>query len=345
MTSRSFKLEEVKIEVTHDCALKCVHCSSMADSRFFQQIEPQDCERILCQARDLEVGDIAFSGGEPLAWPHIANAVRRSKQLGFRVTIYSTGIVKDVKGILRELKEARIDRAIFSMYSANYEIHDSITRVSGSFIATVHAIKTAINMGIKVELHFVPMKSNFLELGGIVKFAEGMDIDKISVLRLVPQGRGSAGNLSLSIADTIALKKMISDHRGKGTNIRLGSPYSILCPADSPSCGAAINKMTISPTLSIAPCDAFKQITAQSLGIDDEFGNLSTCSLKAAWEKSSYFNLIRDYLFSSVGAACVSCQSLEKCHSGCVAQKVHHSGNLLKVQDPLYLAQNHKHTS
>lgn len=332
-------LKEIKIEVTHDCNLECLHCSSVAGCDNFLQMEWEDCKRILGQAWAMNVEEVAFSGGEPLLWPHLNNAINYAKQLGLHTSVYSTGFIEDIESVLQKLKESSMDKIVFSMYAGRSNIHDSITTINGSFESTIKAIKTAIRLGIRAELHFVPMKTNFSELPNVTQLATELEIDKVSILRLVPQGRGGTGNLALDKKETAELREMVSALREMGTNIRLGSPYSILCFPDSPLCGAAINKMTISPALFIAPCDAFKQITAASLGIDDDFDNLHTCSLEEAWEKSEYFNEVRKYIFSTAGQTCEDCASFPMCNSGCVAQKVHQTGTLSKMPDPLCMRQ------
>ena len=336
----SLKLKEVKIEITHNCALKCIHCSSVADDKIFQQVNWDDCKRILDQSWEMGVTEIAFSGGEPLLWVNLPKAIEYAKYLGFHVTVYSTGYIKDIDTVLFRLGKSSLDRIIFSLYAGSESIHEKITGVKGSFDHTLKAIKIAAHCIKNVELHFVPMKMNFMELPKVVKLADDLGISKISVLRLVPQGRGSSDDLALTKEDTITLRGLVTTLRACGANIRLGSPYSIMCFSDSPHCAAAINKMTISPSLSIAPCDAFKQITSGLMHLEDEFENLNVCSLKDAWEQSKYFNAVREYISSPPGQECGSCNAFDRCHSGCVAQKVHLLGELAKIPDPLCLKQS-----
>lgn len=329
-------LKEIKIEVTHNCHLQCIHCSSQASENISQQMSWEDNKRILYQASKMNVKDIAFSGGEPLLWPYLNTAVEYSKKLGFSVTIYSTGFVSDLDAILCNLKSAYLDRIIFSLYAGTEDIHDTITKVSGSFASTIKAIELALKYIGNVELHFVPMKHNYMKLQEVINIANKYNIQKVSVLRLVPQGRGTS-DLALDVDETIALRQIISNLRKNGNNIRLGSPYSIMHFSDIPHCEASLTKMTISPTLAIFPCDAFKQIQASKLDIKDNYENLCNCSLQDAWENSIYFNTVRHYIMSSHGDKCRICSEFKICRSGCPAQKVHITKKLSKIQDPLCL--------
>ena len=80
-----FLLRELKIELTHDCALQCVHCSSNARANSAMRMEWPVFAQILDDAASMGVQKVAFSGGEPLLWRHISNAVERAKNHGRRL--------------------------------------------------------------------------------------------------------------------------------------------------------------------------------------------------------------------------------------------------------------------
>lgn len=54
----SFNPKEIKIEVTHDCLLNCVHCSSMSKKESGANMEWSVFERILDEAKDMGVKEI-----------------------------------------------------------------------------------------------------------------------------------------------------------------------------------------------------------------------------------------------------------------------------------------------
>jgi radical SAM protein with 4Fe4S-binding SPASM domain len=107
--------------------------------------------------------------------------------------------------------------------------------------------------------------------------------------------------------------------------------------SDNPSCSAAIDRLTISPDLYIYPCDAFKHISPEHVGIIDPYHNIKNNSLKSAWGHSKYFCAIREYLTTPFASLCISCNAIQRCLSGCAAQKIYASGNLMKVPDPMCL--------
>jgi len=260
------KLVELKIEVTHRCPLACIHCSSDATPESTKEMSKQECLSILSEAIEMGVKEVAFSGGEPLAWAGLDDAIKAAINGGLKVTIYTSGNIPNVNQRMGQLAEASVNRSIFSIFGANDIDHERITRIKGSFAATKHAISCAGMRGLEVELHFVPLASNFGSLEAIAHLASDLGVRRISVLRFVPQGRGVLiKNRALNKIQNLQLKKTIEKLRSEGFDIRTGSPYNFLMVNDQPKCSSGIDRLIIGPDLRIYPCDAFKQVKAEEI--------------------------------------------------------------------------------
>lgn len=335
-----FKLREVKIEVTHDCMLKCVHCSSMAQSSTGRVMDWPTCKRILSEAAAMGVEEVSFSGGEPLLWKKIVNAVELSTSLGMRAFIYTTGIAPNAEGIIDQLKVAGLSRAMFSIFGEDAAAHELITVTSGSYIKTLAAAKYFIDIGVDAEFHFVPLTSTYKALTSIANKARSMGVKRVSVLRLVPQGRGVAiKDTQLSHAQNVELRKIINDLRSEDHDIRVGSPYNFLMLRKKPQCLSGIDRLTVTPDSKIYPCDAFKQISPGRLNICEDYSDLDKNSLQDCWDNSPYLGVIRDYLMTDFADDCSKCKKLKECLSGCMAQKFYKFGNLKKCADPMCMLQ------
>jgi len=331
----SFSLQEIKIEVTNKCPLVCIHCSSDSTPNNIIEIKENKCLSILKEAKELGVEEVAFSGGEPLVYPYIENVVEYAVNSGMKVILYTTGNVDAVKDRLIFLKSNELSKIIFSLYAANEKINDFITRTAGSFNKTIHAIKESVLIGLDVEIHFVALSRNYKELKQIVELSSELRISKISILRFVPQGRGSLlQNDIMNKLQYFELKKMIENLIEKGYQIRTGSPLNFLWINNNPVCFAGINRLIIAPDLRIYPCDAFKQILAEDIVKSNSYSTLDCYNLRDCWEKSPYLNVVRKYLCSDAEEPCKSCNNYKKCISGCLAQKVIKYGGLVKKPDP-----------
>lgn len=340
-------LVEIKIELTKNCPLSCIHCSSNASPDNPLQLSKDIVLSLIHQSSEIKVQSIVFSGGEPLLWPWLLDAVRECNRLGLRSSIYTTGINlhNDVVKTISILAENGLGKAIFSLYSPFKAEHEYITRNSGSYEKTTSVMKGLKNIQIEKELHFVPLTSNYKNLPKLIELAKEYGISKISILRFVPQGRGAIlkSTEMLTPNETVELRdlilKCINDYN---INIRLGSPYNILILNKDIECIAARKTLCIRPDGNIYPCDAFKNIEPNEIGLKDEYNNILEHSLKECWAKATYLNAIRRFLTTPFELPCSDCYFLEKCKSGCLAQKVINqesieNGNIIKRPDPLCL--------
>lgn len=330
-----FHLREFKVEVTYRCDLNCVHCSSDAGPCNPLQMSLNDCVRILKQAGTMGAKEVALSGGEPLAWPYLADAAGAAVEQGLRTTVYTSGNTEDFAGKARTLRRIGVERLVFSVFGGTVRTHERVTRVAGSFDATKAAIRAAKKIGLNPEIHFVPMSTNYRELRDIAVLGTECGAGRISVLRLVPQGRAALlrGRI-LNRVQNLELRRIIQDLRKSGLTVRVGSPYNFLMLNEKPGCWAAIDRLIVGPDLRVYPCDAFKRIDSQELVGTDGWSNLRASSLEDCWNKSPYLEAIRTHLTTDFQHPCASCEFLEKCLSGCLAQKAVIEGCLKKRPDP-----------
>jgi radical SAM protein with 4Fe4S-binding SPASM domain len=238
-------------------------------------------------------------------------------------------------------KKMKVDSVILSLFGSKKEIHERITRKNGSYHNTLKAIELSKSAGLNTELHFVPLRNNYSDLGNIIVFSKELGINVISILRFVPQGRGQLIRDSLLTRyQNIELRMLIEKGRMDGLKIRTGSPYNFLMINDKPECRAAIDRLIIGPDMKFYPCDAFKHIEGVALTGKSNYSNLREFSLTECWEKSPYLLAIRNYLTTEFPDKCKSCKELERCLSGCLAQKVIENGTLEKAPDPMCMLQN-----
>ncbi len=331
-------LSEIKLEVTYKCNLACIHCSSDAGPSSPLVMSPDECFQVINEAISLGVKKIVFSGGEPLLWPSLTRSVQIASSGGMEVTIYTSGNVDGFHRILDELESSGLKRIIFSVFGTSANEHDEITRIGGSFQTTREAAEFSVSRGLRVELHFVPLSTNFKELEGIVKFSNEWGVSQVSVLRFVPQGRGTLlRNRSLDKLQNVRLRNLISRLRSEGHQIRLGSPYNFFMLNDQPECLAGIDRLIVGPDFRIYPCDAFKQVRAEEVVGTLDYSSLTIHTLDECWEKSPFLNVVREYLGTPFDEPCLSCSALQKCFSGCLAQKVILNGDFIKRPDPMCL--------
>ncbi len=287
------------------------------------------------------VKNLAFSGGEPLIWSAIDDAVSLCTELGTEVSIYTSGNVDDPKKAFRSLARRGCKRFVFSLFGASTTAHERITRIGGSFQATLTAVGIVRDFGAEAEIHFVPFAETFQELDELAELGKRHGVSRISVLRFVSQGRGQLFRQhDLNHLQNLQLKKTIERLRSSGFAIRTGSPYNFLLLNHEPACCSGIDRLIIGPGLEIYPCDAFKQVRVEEVVGSSDYSRLDRFSLRDCWEKSPFLRIVREYLTTPFDGQCNSCKVLHQCLSGCLAQKVIAHGNFDKRPDPACLRGN-----
>lgn len=333
---KTYKLNEIKIEVTYNCPLACIHCSSDAYAGNKKYMTIEKCKDIIREAKKLGAKEISFTGGEPLSWDGLLECVRFAHLNEFSISLYSSGNDPDCLIKFQNLKNAGLQKVIFSLYSNVEADHNRITRKRESFKNTIKSIEYVRDIGIEPEIHFVALSYNYQSLENVASFAADMGVKRLSVLRFVLQGRGALLERTgaLNKDQNLYLVHSIKHLRDKGFDIRTGSPMNVFLLNKNPKCMAAQDRLIVAPDLYIYPCDAFKQVNYKQISPLDKYVNLNSCSLSDCWEKSDYLGKVRHAILSEPEEPCLTCKIYEKCKSGCLAQKFIAYKSLLTNPDP-----------
>ena len=87
----------IQIHPTRRCNLRCLHCYSFSAPEERDQLSAQSLHDVLDDAAALGYKVASFSGGEPVLHHHLGQLLVRAKELGFRTTVTSNGMLLDEK--------------------------------------------------------------------------------------------------------------------------------------------------------------------------------------------------------------------------------------------------------
>ncbi len=324
----------LNIELTNKCGLQCAHCSSSSSFDGTDYIAPNRVLRLLDEGKELGVKCLSISGGEPLLYPHLHEAIEYAHSIGYNIRLYTSGIITQDGNELQSIDEetltsfaGKIDTIIFSLHSYLPAVHDEITQKKGSFDLTVAAIRKSIQFGFIPEIHTVPMSINYNDIPGLVSLAEDIGVRRVSFLRLVPQGR-CVNNLHLMMnaTETKQFVNILNEIDSPVLELRKGAPYKCLFIEEASECSAGKDKILISPDGSVHPCEAFKYASSHA--------NINTHSLANIWSEDSTLNQIRLLDISQI-SECSNCGNLDVCHGGCPGQRLLAYDTLQRGPDPL----------
>lgn len=293
-------LSEISIEILQRCPNRCIYCSSHSNPQATHIISFEIIKNIIDDAKSLGCKTVCLSGGEPFLHPQILDIISYIAKQQLICYVYTSGIyMKDevYSSLPNEYIEAirgMVDKAIFNVEADSSTLYDKIMGTDvGGFDMMKKSINDCVSSGLVVETHVVPMQVNFKHLKSIFEMCYQLGVSKVSILRLVLQGR-ALENLSLvkftgedSREVTKQIKALKEAYKGK---VRTGLPYS-----DSNCriyCKAASDKINVRYDGNVYPCEVFKDdLLNAKLGCEPD--NVWKDSFYDIYKSSPYLNVVR----------------------------------------------------
>ncbi|MDR1045184.1 MAG: radical SAM protein [Candidatus Adiutrix sp.] len=195
--------------ITRACNLNCVHCYASATAGPApDELSLAEAEALVDHLIDYKSPVLLFSGGEPLAHPHILSLIRRATRGGMRAVLSSNGLLidRDTAARLADLGLSYVGVSLDGLA----ETHDRFRRRPGAFEQTVRALARAREAGLKVGLRFTLSRRNVADLPGIFDLVEREGLPRVCFYHLVGSGRGAEmGSEALSHEETRAALDLI----------------------------------------------------------------------------------------------------------------------------------------
>lgn len=293
-------LSEISIEILQRCPNRCIYCSSHSNPQATHLIPFKIIKNIIDDAKCLGCKTVCLSGGEPFLHPQILDIISYIAKKRLTCYVYTSGIyMKDdvYSSLPNEYIEAirgMVDKVIFNVEADSSALYDQIMGTDvGGFGMMKKSISDCLSSGLVVETHVVPMQVNFKHLKSIFEMCYQLGVSKVSILRLVMQGR-ALENLSLvKLSDennrevTKLIKTLNEAYKGK---VRIGLPYS-----DSNCriyCKAASDKINVRYDGNVYPCEVFKDnLLNAKLGCEPD--TVWKDSFYDIYKNSPYLNVVR----------------------------------------------------
>jgi len=156
--------------VTLKCNAKCEFCNIWQDKDNFhlQEQTLTEIENNLRALKKLGVKIIDFTGGEPLLYPHLIEALHLAKKYGFYTTITTNcSLYPQYATRLNGL----VNMLFFSLQSTEETVHNAITQAN-LFAKVIESIKITKQIKQKVSLLHTVTDTNVKSLVKMVDFAQ-----------------------------------------------------------------------------------------------------------------------------------------------------------------------------
>ncbi|MBQ9318996.1 MAG: radical SAM protein [Bacilli bacterium] len=192
------------------------------------------------------------------------NAFLKGKIKNYYTNILKRKYSSIPREMLEQLKNIGLDKIVFD-YQAYEAERDNIVmgRCEEARQSFLNSLITASLVGLNVDVHFIPMKVNYQEIGDILELLEIANVGSISILNFIPQGRGriNKDKLQLFNEELNEFFELLNKYRKKFSGkIRVGIP---LQEENLHKCNAGLEKLDIKFDGTVLPCQTFKEITEE----------------------------------------------------------------------------------
>lgn len=277
-------ITQAMLEVTYNCSEKCIHCYNVGATRNDEELSHRgnsnelsldEYKDIIDQLYDAGCFKITLSGGDPFSKPIIWEIIQYIYDKGIAFDIYTNG-----QGLVNKIDNliAYHPRLVsISLYADNAAIHDSITRIQGSWNRTVSVMFQLGDRAVPMDIKVCIMRTNIKAYRGVIELARkagGMPLFEASIndsvegdkcvskfLRLTPEEYAIIlrdDNIGLYVGKEVP-------YYGKQEHI-----------VNKPICEGGREAICIDPSGNVMPCSAFHL----------KFGNIRDQSLQDVMNSS-----------------------------------------------------------
>lgn len=168
------------------------------------------------------------------------------------------------KSDIDSLVNAGLKKIVFDVQAYEYETDETLMgRKNSMKVLLLDSLYNASRSSLFVDIHFIPNKLNYKEIPDLLELIDIIDVDRISFLNFVPQGRGKENKETLKLTDAEKEEFFSLLERSRNLfkgEIRLGIPLN---DNQTHKCNAGISKLDIKYDGNILPCPAFKELSKE----------------------------------------------------------------------------------
>jgi len=316
---RPFNLLPVlsEIAVTYRCNLRCIFCYAgcgcTRSSSSQGEMNTRQMLKILSViARDAQVPSVSLTGGEPLLRSDLEKIVQAGVKQNMRVNLITNGSLLD-SSRATSLFDAGLFSAQVSVEGPTASIHDSLTRVEGSFERTIRGIERLQRAGIATHINTTLCQGNKHHLQGLVDLALALGLPRVTMNFIIPTGTalGQGRDQWIRYLDLPCLLRDLKGYaREKGIQFiwYAPTPYCLFNPVaeglGSKCCAACDGLLSVAPDGSVLPCSS----------CDQPVGNLLKASFQEVWSSKEALAW-REGRHAPSG--CLDCSLFDLCTGAC----------------------------
>lgn len=277
-------ITSVMFELTYRCSEQCIHCYNIGATRndeeksgrgLLKELQFEDYKRIIDELYEEGLTKVCLSGGDPFSCSFVWEIIEYLYTKGIAFDIYTNGL----RLIGKEKRLAGYYPRLVgvSIYSGVARVHDTITRIKGSWKKSVLVIDKLSSLGVPLVVKCCIMRPN---------------VTSYQSVKTLAKKYGTITQFELNVTDSIEGDKCVSKHlrltpdllefvlRDDDTPMYVGKEAPNFGGQSKDmgqnACGAGYNTFCITPDGEFIPCCAFHMT----------FGNLRKKSVSEIFKHS-----------------------------------------------------------
>lgn len=301
----------VHVDLTMRCNELCVHCYRTIEDR--AELTTAEVADLLEQLARVGTLYLTFSGGEVFLRADLFTLIEHAKRLRFDVRLKTNALlVTSAKAArLRALGVRQID---VSVYSAEADVHDAITKVPGSLTRSLEGVVHLRDAGIRVKLNCPVMTVNVDRWADVRALAERLGVPCGFDPMITARNDGDRAPVRLRVRGA-QLLPLLKDRRLNPERPAPGGAGARSDLDDAP-CGAAHNACYVSAYGDVMPCVAMPLAC----------GNVRETPFAEIWSGSAKMKEVRAIRIRDLHT-CSSCAASTFC-TRCPGQALVEDGDL-----------------
>lgn len=296
----------IDLALTYRCNSNCGHCYA-GGPRETKELSTAEWKKIIRKARDFEVPNLVFTGGESLLRVDLEALVAYAERLGLVTGLITNGRLL-TKERVASLRAAGLDYVQITIESPDPGVHNAMCG-SASFDETVAGIRNAVPE-IFTTTNTTITEANKHTVLDIAQFLHGLGVKRFAMNAIIRAGRGvdAAGVTYEELKELLAGVIDRANALGMEFIWYTPTPYHKFNPLDlglgAKSCSAARIQLAIEPDGRVIPCQSYFEPLGNALA--DDFRDI--------WNKD-LAKFLRDRGYAS--EKCRSCIQFSMCGGGC----------------------------
>lgn len=280
------------------CNQKCVHCYAAGQTLSDEaELTTEEWKKILDSCRSAGIPQVTFTGGEPTMREDLFELISYARWFISRL---NTNGIRLTEEYCRKLHEAELDSVQVTFYSADPAVHNRLVGAP-RYEETLAGIKNAVAEGLSVSIN-TPLCTLNRDYNKTLHLLHELGVIYVTCSGLITTGSATqpeseALQLRSEELEEI-LRNAVSYCHENGMEIAFTSPgwldeqvfEELHIP--SPSCGACLSNMAVTPGGNVVPCQSW---------LDDQpLGNMLTDDWQTIWN-SETCKARRDYSAQMTG--------------------------------------------